>query len=612
MTQEQTGAAASCATLAELLRMRAQASCRPWDIKLLYQQGQLPPELAPMGDDLAVSLTYADLLRFSERAAAKLQSIGVAKGDRVLVVLPTGVGWLASFFGCQLLGAIPVPLVPPWSVDHLLLQVGRMAEVVRVCEASALVIEESLVSVLAATQAPAVEPLRALPRLAALDLLTERRNPSFALCSPDSDAPAFIQFTSGSTAEPKGVVISQRAVLANCSFIGERLGIQAQDVGCSWLPLFHDMGLIGHVLVPLCFGTKSVLLPPEVFARQPRAWLEVCSRYQATIITAPNSAYDLCANKVSDRDLARLDLSQIRIAMCGAEPILPSTLRRFATRFAGVGFRDSSLTPVYGLAEATLAVTLAGSSPRIDRFDRDALQQHGRAVPVASDTSSSGSIELVGVGRPATALALKIVDDAGKSLGERQVGLIEVSGPSLMTEYFRNPAATKRVLQDGFVRTGDLGFIAEGELFIVGRSKETIIKGGRNLHPYDVEAAAAAVDGIRKGRVAAFGVQNLQTGTEDVVLACETKVTDPALRKRLERAVKVAVYAATSVTLDVLQLVPPGALPKTSSGKMQRALVRERFQAGTLRATRASWALRARALWALKWSQLRGNRAKER
>lgn len=603
--------AASCATLGELLCVQARAPKRPWDIKLLYHQSELPEGVEPVGDDLAVNLSYAELLRYGQRAAAALSAAGVNSGDRVLLLLPTGVGWLTAFWGCQLLGAIPVPLIPPWSVDQLMMQGERIAEIARICGAAAVVIEPQLRRVLEATRSAAVEPLRALRQLTPSDLFSGDEK-SLTLCLSNADDPAFIQFTSGSTAEPKGVVISQRAALANCDFIGTRLAVDEHDVGCSWLPLFHDMGLIGHILTPLRFRVPSVLLPPEVFARQPRTWFEVLTRYQATVTTAPNSAYDLCAGKISDRDIAQLDLSRLRIAMCGAEPILPATLRRFARRFAGVGFRELSFMPVYGLAEATLAVTLGvpDKAPRVERLDRRTLEEQRYAASLATageedslENGQDAKVEVVSVGRPIAPDSLRIVDDAGRPLPERQVGAIEAGGRSLMTEYFRNPSATSLTLKDGFVSTGDLGFMIDGELFVVGRTKEIIIKAGRTLHPYDIEAAAGSVEGIRKGRVVAFGVANAETGTEDVVVVGETKITEPKRRKQLEQAVKVAVFASAAVRIDVLQLVPPGVLLKTSSGKLRRTAVRERFQSGTLRAMRASWSTRAKAYLAARWSR---------
>jgi acyl-CoA synthetase (AMP-forming)/AMP-acid ligase II len=486
--------------------------------------------------------------------------------------------------------------------------------VVEICEAALMVGEARLLDALDGASSQAVERtvLQRVKRLSSKDLF-EKLVGEMAAVTIDESEPAFIQFTSGSTSEPKGVVISQRAALANCEYIAERIGLTPDDVGCSWLPLFHDMGLIGHVLVPLLVGTRSVLLPPEVFARQPRTWLEAVTQYRATIITAPNSAYDVCSSKIAERDLATLDLSSVRAALCGAEPILATTLQRFQARFGRAGFRSTSFVPVYGLAEATLAVALAQCDQqlRIERLDRDALQTRGHAVsrPVDDADVAGSCVDLVSVGRARRVGEVRIVDDHGQPVPERQVGSIEVAGPSVMSGYFTDAAASREALRDGFVRTGDLGFLAEGELFVVGRSKETIIKGGRNLYPYDIEAAASQVEGIRAGRVAAFGIRNATTGTEDLVVVCETK-WPRSRHKELARAVTAAVFAATAIRIDTLRLVEPGVLLKTSSGKLRRNAVRERLENGTLQRMSASWSSRVGAVLAKvrRWGGRGGER----
>jgi acyl-CoA synthetase (AMP-forming)/AMP-acid ligase II len=313
----------------------------------------------------------------------------------------------------------------------LLLHAERMAQVIDVCAASAAVIEPSLLAVLQATGTPASSRFTALPCVVPEQLFAgsgEGVQPVMV----EPEAPAFIQFTSGSTSDPKGVVISQSAALHNCRFIGERLRVSARDVGCSWLPLFHDMGLIGHLLVPLYWGTPSVLLPPEVFARQPRVWLEALGRHRATITTAPNSAYDICASKILERDVARLDLSSVRAALCGGEPVLPGTLRRFAGRFAEAGFRHSSFVPVYGLAEATLAATMTepDATLRFECFERTRLEQRGEAVTATPESAPSGLVELAAVGRPRELGGVRIVDESGQGLPERRVGVCRLVGPA--------------------------------------------------------------------------------------------------------------------------------------------------------------------------------------
>jgi acyl-CoA synthetase (AMP-forming)/AMP-acid ligase II len=592
-------------TLAELLVERASTrdTARDFDVRLLYVDTDLPPGATLAGDDRALNLSFEDVLRIAQSAARALKSAGVEAGDRVLLLLPTSAGYLAAFFGCQLLGAIPVPLVPPWSLEHLQAHAARIDKVAEVCEARALVAEPSFLRLLTAFKALS-DRLGRLPRVAPSQLFEAE---PLAISPPTNpDEPAFIQFTSGSTAEPKGVVIRQGAVLENCRFIAERLEGRASDVAAAWLPLFHDMGLIGHLLTPLYAGVRAVLFPPEVFVRQPRVWLEVLTRTRATITTAPNFAYDLCAKKLTPRDLERIDLTHLRVAMCGGEPVLRGTLERFTSRFSGVGFKPESFRPVYGLAEATLAVTMPlGGPPRVDVVNRAALEQDGHALPATPELPAVETLDLVSAGKPYQSPWLRVVDDAGAPLDERRVGLIEVAGPSLLSAYFRNPEATAHAVSQGWLKTGDLGYVADGELFVVGRSKETIIKGGRSIHPYDIEAAASGVEGVRAGRVAAFGTLNEETATDDIVLVCETHERDAAGKRELDKRIRTAVFAATGARLDVLELTEPGSLSKTSSGKLQRHVVRERYLQHDLAPVRVPWLARARAYWALGMPRLR-------
>ncbi len=557
-------------TLPQLLQQRAEGERRDWDVRILHAAADAVPGHALEGGDQALALGYSELWELSRRAAFGLARGGVAAGDRVLLLLPTSLSFLGVFFGCQLIGAAPVPLVPPWSSQRQKEHAERVSRVASVCQASVAVTESRFVPALGDA---------GLSLLLGQELLQAAetwRGPT----PTEADRTAFIQFTSGSTSEPRGVVVEHGAALANCNFIAEALELGADDVGCSWLPLFHDMGLIGHVLVPLLARTRSVLMPPESFMLQPRLWLEAISRYRATISTAPNFAYDLCAQKPAPD----LDLGSWRVAMCGAETVRSETLARFAARFAGSGFDAESFRPVYGLAEATLAVTIPPPRPalRCERIDRAALEQTGRAVPAAANAAA---IEIVGLGYPDTAHELRITGPAGEALGERGVGQIQIRGPAVMKEYFRDPDATAAVLDAGWLRTGDLGYLAGGELFVTGRVKELIVQAGRNVYPYDVELAAESVAGVRAGRSAAFGVPNALSGTEDLVLVCETRLRDAEQRRRLIAEVQASVFAATGLKPDAVYLLKPRSLNRTSSGKVQRALLRARFLRGELELT---------------------------
>jgi acyl-CoA synthetase (AMP-forming)/AMP-acid ligase II len=388
---------------------------------------------------------------------------------------------------------------------------------------------------------------------------------------------ALVQFSSGSTGDPRGVMLSHRNLLANVAAVLAVLQPDETDVNCSWLPLYHDMGLIGGLFMPLHCGRPVVLLSPQGFLLDPKRWLWAIHHHRATISTAPNFAYQLIAGRVDERELAGLDLSCWRLALCGAEPVMPETLAAFARKLAPHGFREEGLLPVYGLAEVALGALfpVPGQPFRRDGVDPAALEAHGRAEP--------GGRVLSSVGRPLPGFDVRIADGEGRPLPERHVGEIQLQGPSVMLGYLDDPAATARVLVDGWLRTGDLGYMAEGELFVVGRSKDLILKGGRNYAPQDLEKAAERVEGIRRGCVAAFGVPDPTTGTEAVVVVAETR--EPAsAHAALAGAIKDMVHAAVGLRPDHVTLLPPGAVPKTSSGKLQRSRARERWLAGNLAA----------------------------
>ena len=558
-------------TLPELLQQRAQGERRDWDVRILHAAADAPPGFVAGGSDQSLALGYSELWELACRAAFGLVRGGVSAGDPVLLLLPTSASFLAVFFGCQLLGAVPVPLVPPWS-QRKQAHGERVSRVASVCQARVAVTEERYL--------PALSDA-GLSLLLGQELL-QAEEPWRGPLPTRADAPAFIQFTSGSTSEPRGVVVEHGAALANCRFIAESVELGADDVGCSWLPLFHDMGLIGHVLVPLFGRTRSVLMPPEAFMLQPRVWLEAVSRYRASISAAPNFGYDLCAQRMAQRDLAELDLSSWRVAMCGGETVRAETLKRFAACFAGCGFEAASFRPVYGLAEATLAVTIPPrrEQPLRELIDRSQLEETGCAVPAAPD---SAAIAITALGRVDPAHELRITGPDGQARGEREVGQIEVRGPAVMKRYYRDEGATAAALEDGWLRTGDLGYLHGGELFVTGRAKEIIVKAGRNVYPYDVEIAAERAAGVRAGRCAAFGAPNPATGTEDLVLVCETRVQGAEPRQQLIKEILTSVFAATGLRPDAVHLLPPRSLSRTSSGKIQRALVRTRFLGGELR-----------------------------
>jgi fatty-acyl-CoA synthase len=408
----------------------------------------------------------------------------------------------------------------------------------------------------------------------------EPKHPGFPSIDPDD--PAFFQYTSGTTNLPKGVVLTHRALLSNAHGIGRGLDLGPTDMGVSWLPLFHDMGLIGGMISAIYNRACLVSMMPEAFVMNPASWLKNVTRYRGTVVVAPNFAYHLCANRIGEEDLAELDLSTLKVALNGAEPIDLKTMEIFERKFAPAGLGDNVNFPVYGMAENCLAATFPrlGRRFEVEPIDRARLETEGRAVD--ADAQDPFPFQAVSVGAPLAGQEIVIAGRNGSPAREREVGEILIKSPSLMRGYYHNPEETAKVIKDGWLHTGDLGFVCKQRLFITGRAKEMIIKRGRNYYPYDIERAASEVKGVRKGCLAAFAIPNRETGTEDLVLVCETRETEEQRKQQIEKAVASEVLGAVGAKPDQVLLVPPRSIPKTSSGKLQRLLCRQRYMEGTL------------------------------
>ena len=395
-------------------------------------------------------------------------------------------------------------------------------------------------------------------------------------------------------------MLTHANLLANVRAIGEALDIGSTDVVVSWLPLYHDMGLIGAWLGSLYHGCKVVVIPPSRFLARPATWLRALHRHRGTLSTAPNFAYEICASRVPGSELAGLDLSAWRLALNGSEPVSPGTIDRFTHRFALYHFRPQAMTPVYGLAENSVALTFtpAGRGPRLERIERAPLETEGRAELAAAE--SRGPLVFVSSGRPIPHHELRIIDELGRELPDRRSGRVQFRGPSATRGYFRNEAATRALFDGDWLNTGDLGYVADGELFVTGRSKDMIIRAGRHVFPYELEELAGAVPGIRKGSVAAFSVPDEQRGTERLVIVAETREVDAGKLQQIRASIDGLVMSLFGSTGDDVVLVPPRTIPKTSSGKTRRASCRDLYLTGTLgqrkSPRRQIWALVAR-LW---------------
>lgn len=540
-----------------------------------------------INDGIEKPITYGALLEGASAAARVLIDRGLKPGETVSIMLPTGEDFFNTFFGVLLAGGIPVPIYPPLRPDRIEEYARRQVQILRNAGAACLITFHEA-ETLARVLKPQVPTLRFVATAEApAGGGADRSAASGPALLITEESPALIQYTSGSTGNPKGVLLTHRNLLSNIRSIGQAIQISPSDAGVSWLPLYHDMGLIGSWLFCFYFGIPITILSPLSFLSRPERWLWAIHSHRATLTPAPNFAYEICARRIRDESIQGLDLSSWRVALNGAEPISPETLSRFTKRYAPRGFKPEALFPVYGMAEASVALTFPpiGRPPRIDRVSRDLFERSHRAAPAGP--SEPSPLEFVSCGIPLRDHEVRIVDEAGAPAPERTEGEIQFRGPSCTSGYYQQPEATRALFRDGWLVSGDLGYLADGELFITGRKKDLIIKGGRNLYPYEIEEAAGNVPGIRRGCVAAFGVKEAAQGTERVVVVAETKEKDKKVRDGLEAAIIERVASATGVPPDQVLLVRPGAVPKTSSGKIQRAACREAYLAGKLKGARA-------------------------
>jgi len=524
-------------------------------------------------------LTFAALDQQARVAAAGLAAHGVRKGQSIAIMLPTGIGFLQSFFGALLLGAIPVPLYPPMRrsqlEDHLRRQTGILAN----CEARLLI------------TVPEARPLLHLirPRVATLKRVVTIDELAGAGQSIGSvplhpDDIALLQYTSGSTGSPKGVVLTHANLLANIRAFGRAIELDSRDVAVSWLPLYHDMGLIGAWLGSLYHANPLVLMSPLDFLARPERWLWAIHHHRGTGSAAPNFAFELCLRRIADHEIDGLDLSSWRLVANGAEPISPDTIERFTRRFAAYGFRAETMAPMYGLAECAVALTIPrpGRPPRIDRIRREPFLRDGRAVPAAEDEAQP--LRFVACGRPLPEHQVRIIDETGYELPDRTVGRLQFCGPSATRGYFNNPEETRKLIVGDWLDSGDVAYLAEGELVITSRVKDLIIRGGHNIHPYELEESIGNVPGVRKGCVAIFGVTDPETATERLIVVAETREQDSASREALQRRISRLSVELLGEPPDDIVLAPPHSVLKTSSGKIRRAATRDRYVRRTLAA----------------------------
>jgi fatty-acyl-CoA synthase len=585
-------------SLTEVLRLRGLAEPDRVHIQIYEEDEQLR------------TITFGELYARASRIAVELRERGLEPGQTVAIMLPTCADFFFTFAGVLFAGGIPVPIYPPFRADRIAEYATRQSNILRNAEARFLMTWRQAEN-LAKLLQPRVPTLRevlnvqklrtaaaatadgsgAMDAKAATETAKQWRAVEHLSHHARGHEIAFLQYTSGSTGDPKGVVLTHANLLANIRSIISGVHVQASDVCVSWLPLYHDMGLIGAWFVPIFTGVRLVVMSPLAFLSRPERWLRAIQRHRATISPAPNFAYELCVRKIADKDLQGLDLSSWRSAINGAEPVRAETLERFATRFAPYGFRRDALSPVYGLAEGSLAVSVPqmAAGYKVDRIDRAEFESEGRAVRVSADGGDGTSLEFVNAGKPLPSVEVRIVDADGRDAGERRQGRLWFRGPAATSGYYHNETATRELLREGGWRdSGDLAYWADGDLYITGRAKDMIIKAGRNIYPHEVEEIAGRVKGVRTGCVVAFGAPDERTGTERLVVAAE--IRDAGSAKRIESEISSAVTDALGMPPDVIALLPPQSIPKTSSGKLRRSETRRLFLAGKLgKKQQAAW-----------------------
>lgn len=545
--------------------------------EVLFNYAHSQPEvehITLLADEREVHISYAQLWQQAMRVAAGLHELGLEREDTVAIMLPTSADYFFCFMGVVLAGGIPVPLYPPARPTQIEEHVRRHRRILANAGAKILI------------TVPEVRPVGRIlksqvPELAKIVVAGELDSePGQSFGRPQRGDIAFLQYTSGSTGDPKGVVLSHGNLLANIAAMGRVCRVTTNDLFVSWLPLYHDMGLIGAWLGSMCHGCRLVVMSPLAFLARPVRWLRTIERYGGTLSASPNFGFEFCATRIPDEELAGLDLSSWRLAFNGAEPVLPATLRKFAKKFAPYGFDVNALAPVYGLAESSvgLAFPEPGAGMCIDRVDRTNFAARGNAETVSDEDSTA--LEFVSCGRPLPGHQLRVVDSDDRELPERQEGRLQFKGPSSTSGYYRNPAENKKLFCGEWLETGDLAYIAGSEVYLTSRQKDIIIRAGRNIYPHELEELIGDIEGIRKGCTAVFAVRDSGESPDRMVVLTESRKTQAVELERMRRDIVTATVDLLGLPPDDIVIARPGTVLKTSSGKIRRAACRMLYESG--------------------------------
>jgi acyl-CoA synthetase (AMP-forming)/AMP-acid ligase II len=536
------------------------------------QYPDLPALFLSIDGRSADPLSWSELWRGALGQAGRLHAAGVRPGDPVLLAAPTSFTFFTAFFGVLAAGGVPVPIATPPSLtaSRLTWYQDLVSGIAADAGARLLITTTRFFEVLAAVAASSPTPLRVL------DVESEPA-PGVQLHTASVSDCALLQYTSGSTSRPKGVPLTHANIVANAACIAG--AIAHEDSACvSWLPLHHDMGLIGAALTGLYSRVPILLMPTTLFVKEPTAWLRAIGMFRATITLAPNFAFAHAVRHAPLEQLSGISLASLRTALNGAEPVDVAAVEAFEEKFSALGLRRGVVRPVYGLAESALAVTFADEGERlVDVVDAGALENEARGIPAAPGARSRSFIS---VGRPLSTQRVQIIDDDGAVSPERTVGEVAVSGPSVMHGYHNRPEETARTIRDGWVRTGDLGYLADGRLYLTGRLKDLIIRHGRNYHPPDMELVIASTEGVVRGGSVAFGLHDAVD--PQVIVVAETRMRHGAELDALARLIRERCHDAFLFGPDEVCLVPVGGIPRTTSGKVRRHECRQLYLSASL------------------------------
>ncbi len=518
-------------------------------------------------------ITYADLKEGAGAIAAGLVERQIEPGQSVAIMLPTGRDYFYAFFGILSAGCIPVPLYPPARLSQIEEHMKRHAIILKNALARLLITipEAKTLAMLLKSQ---VETMKSV--VTAEEIST--KNKGYRFPKPKAADIAFLQYTSGTTGNPKGVMLSHANLLANIRAMGEVTEASSKDVFVSWLPLYHDMGLIGAWLGSLYYGMKFVVMSPLTFLARPERWLWAIHKHRGTISGGPNFGYELGIRRLDEKKLEGLDLSSWRMAFNGAEPVSHETMNQFCEVFKDYGFNPKACMPVYGLAEASVGLTFPplNRGPLVDEIRRETLMHSGRAEP--AEEGEEETLHFVACGRPLPGHQIRIVDDFGREVEERREGRLQFRGPSTTSGYFRNRQASEELFDGEWLNSGDRAYMAGGDLYLTGRIKDVIIRAGRNIYPYELEEAIGKIEGIRKGCVAVFGTTDISKGTERLVVIAETKEREFSNLDTIQSEINSVSADIIGMPPEDVLLAPPRSVLKTSSGKIRRSATRDLYE----------------------------------